>query len=100
LNDLAKNVILWVVIGIVLLSVFQSFGLNTPPPDKVVYSAFLDEVRAGRVANVILEGQSIHVTRSDNSEYEVTNPETEITLLIGTHEENEVTIDGSVPDGP
>ena len=33
LNDLAKNIILWIVIAIVLLTVFQSFGTGQRQSD-------------------------------------------------------------------
>ena len=45
MSDLAKNVILWVVIAIVLVSVFQNFGITTPDVSEKDYSTFLDEVR-------------------------------------------------------
>jgi cell division protease FtsH len=98
LNDLAKNVILWVVIGIVLLSVIQSFGLSRPKPAEETYSAFLDEVKSGRVAEVIFQNKELHVTREDNSKYVVNNPETDNTLLIGTLQDNDVEIGASKPE--
>jgi len=100
LNDLAKNVILWVVIGIVLLSVFNSFGINTGAPAKVPYTEFLDRVRDGRVSGVVFEDQKIIVSpNGDGEAYYVTNPETDNTQLIGTLLENDVEIDAREPEG-
>ena len=100
MNDLAKNVILWVVIGIVLLSVFQNFGLNATAPTPVTYSDFLDRVRAGRVAEVMFEDQKLIVTPDgDGDPYVVTNPETDNTQLIGTLLDNNVEINAREPEG-
>jgi cell division protease FtsH len=98
LNDLAKNVILWIVIAVVLLSVFQSFGVNNQRNTPVAYSTFLSQVREGAVRAVVFEGELIRVTREDESNYVVVNPETENTLLITTLEENDVQIEASLPE--
>ena len=49
MNDLAKNVILWIVIAVVLLSVFQSFGPSNPRVSPIPYSTFLSYVKDGSV---------------------------------------------------
>ena len=53
MNDMAKNLLLWVVVAIVLLLVFQSFSPNkTEASTDVPYSAFLDDVHADGVRKV------------------------------------------------
>jgi cell division protease FtsH len=59
LNDLAKNIILWIVIAIVLLTVFQSFETTGRPSEPLDYSAFLDLVDNSQVAEVVFEGETI-----------------------------------------
>ncbi|MDX1561965.1 MAG: ATP-dependent zinc metalloprotease FtsH, partial [Gammaproteobacteria bacterium] len=87
MNDLAKNVILWVVIGIVVLSIFQSFGLNNQGVEELEYSEFLDEVRGGNVSKVVFEGTRLWVTlEGETSPYLVHNPD-ENSIVIGTLEE-------------
>lgn len=44
MSDMAKNLILWLVIAVVLMSVFQSFGPSESNGRKVDYSTFLQEV--------------------------------------------------------
>jgi cell division protease FtsH len=96
LNDLAKNVILWIVIAVVLLSVFQSFGPTRQRAETIPYSRFLGYVRDGSVEEVIFEGEAIRYVR--NGEGFITyNPETENTALIGTLDENNVLIQASPP---
>ncbi|MGL5408014.1 MAG: ATP-dependent zinc metalloprotease FtsH, partial [Shewanella sp.] len=52
LSDMAKNLILWVVIAVVLMSVFQGYSPSSSSAQKMDYSTFLDNVRDGQVATV------------------------------------------------
>ncbi|MBS0463964.1 MAG: ATP-dependent zinc metalloprotease FtsH, partial [Proteobacteria bacterium] len=55
MNDLAKNLLLWVVVAVVLLLVFQSFSPGKTEASKdVSYSAFLDDLHADGVRKVDL----------------------------------------------
>ena len=101
MNDLAKNVILWVVIIIVLLSVFQNFGVNSSGPNTEKYSEFLADVRSGQVEEVVFEGTSkiIVTPASGGSDYVVNNPETDNTLLITLLQDHNVAFDGREPEG-
>lgn len=55
-----KNVILWVVIAVVLMSVFNNFGTrSTRSDDSISYSQFLDSVKAGQVQQVVIDEHSI-----------------------------------------
>ncbi|QSX30890.1 ATP-dependent zinc metalloprotease FtsH [Shewanella cyperi] len=49
---MAKNLILWVVIAVVLMSVFQGYSPSSSSSLKMDYSTFLDDVRGGQVAQV------------------------------------------------
>ena len=52
MNDMVKNLLLWVVIAIVLLTVFQSFNPRPAPPSDVSYSDFAQQVANGGIASV------------------------------------------------
>ncbi|MFQ6370099.1 ATP-dependent zinc metalloprotease FtsH [Shewanella sp. YIC-542] len=52
MSDMAKNLILWVVIAVVLMSVFQGFSPSSSSSQKMEYSTFLNDVRSGQVASV------------------------------------------------
>jgi cell division protease FtsH len=97
LNDLAKNVILWIVIAVVLLSVFQSFGPARQRAEPVAYSQFLDYVEDGSVEEAIFEGEAIRFRRN-GTEFVTYNPETSNSPLIGLLEENDVLIQASPPE--
>ena len=57
MNDMAKNLLLWVVIAVVLLTVFQSFNPRTSPPSDVSYSEFTQKVGNGSVASVTFSAE-------------------------------------------
>jgi cell division protease FtsH len=57
---MVKNVILWVVIAVVLMSVFNGFGTRSERSDgSMPYSQFLDAVKAGHVQHVVIDEHSI-----------------------------------------
>ena len=55
---MAKNLILWLVIAVVLMSVFQSFSPNTANEQQMDYTRFITDVRQGQIrdANVDRNG--------------------------------------------
>ena len=59
MNDIAKNFILWVVIAIILMAVFNNFGSRQAPAHELEYSQFINDVRAGRVERVVIDGRKI-----------------------------------------
>ncbi|MGD8673613.1 MAG: ATP-dependent zinc metalloprotease FtsH [Thiogranum sp.] len=56
---MAKNILLWVIIAVVLMSVFNNFGPPTPRAQSLAYSDFIADVKAGRVQNVVIDGRVV-----------------------------------------
>ncbi|MDX2319002.1 MAG: ATP-dependent zinc metalloprotease FtsH [Moritella sp.] len=56
---MAKNLILWLVIAVVLMSVFQSFGPNDNSSNQLDYSSFVQQVRNKQVNEVKINGRTI-----------------------------------------
>jgi cell division protease FtsH len=83
MNDMSKNLLLWIVVAVVLMAVFRSF---TPPgagTTEVPYSTFIQEIRDGRIGKVQI-GQdeiSLKVTRTDGSNYRVNAPRRDQELM-------------------
>src|SRR5215470_15611517 len=84
LNDLTKNILLWVVIVMVMVVVFSRYVPTGTEPTQVSYSTVLDDVRNGRVESIVLRGDEIVGVRKDKSRFKAYNPETDNTMLIGT----------------
>ncbi len=59
MNDMLKNLLLWVVIALVLMMVFNNFGTNTATTQQMEYSAFYSAVQQGQVQKVVIEGRTI-----------------------------------------
>jgi cell division protease FtsH len=74
LNDLAKNLILWVVIAVVLMSVFNNFGPTRTSTQTITYSDFITEVQQGMVKRVDIEGHSVEGLRADGSRFQTQTP--------------------------
>ncbi len=69
MNDLTKNLLLWVVVAVVLMVVFQSFSPRlggNAGAGEITYSEFLKEVDAGRVSSVQFTNDSNLVTNAIN----------------------------------
>lgn len=98
LNDMVKNILLWVVIAVVLMSVFNSFGPRASPSQQVTYSQFLDEVKQGRVAHVSIDGKSISGRTNAGEKFVTYSPETDNAAMIGTLLDNGVDIEGRPPE--
>jgi cell division protease FtsH len=100
LNDLTKNILLWVVIVLVLLAVFSRYMPTVGQPQDIYYSAFLDDVRNDRVEAVVMQGDMIYGTRKDKTTFKTRNPETDYTALIGSLEKAHVQIESREPKQP
>ncbi len=98
MNDMVKNILLWVVIAVVLMSVFNSFGPRTAPAAQMGYSQFLEQVRSGSVAQVTIDGRTIIGRTSSGEKFTSYSPETNNTALIGDLLDNGVEIDGRPPE--
>jgi len=97
LNDMAKNLVLWLIIAAVLLSVFQNFN---PPPkeDSISYSAFIEEVQSGRVSSVVIEGLTVEGKRADGSAFKTIRPNVPDSGLMSDLLNNNVSVEGREPE--
>jgi cell division protease FtsH len=62
LNNLFKNMAIWLVIGVVLMTVFNQFNTRQSPQNTLEYSAFLDEVKQGKITKVVIQGRTLDAT--------------------------------------
>ncbi len=65
MNNLFKNLAIWLVIGVVLMTVFNQFGTRQVAQNTLEYSQFLDEVKAGRIAKVVIQGRTLEATTNE-----------------------------------
>ncbi|MBU6378598.1 MAG: ATP-dependent zinc metalloprotease FtsH [Gammaproteobacteria bacterium] len=100
MNDLMKNFVVWALIAVAVLVLFSQFVPRSGPVSEVSYTTFLQEVHNGRIESVVLQGDTISGTRKDKTTFELYNPETENTALIGTLAKSNVSIIGRAPKQP
>jgi cell division protease FtsH len=74
LNNLAKNLLLWLVIAIVLMSVFNNFGNRQTAARTMEYSQFIGQIRQGQVEKVVIEGRNINGTTKSGDKFTTYSP--------------------------
>ena len=94
---MVKNLILWVVIALVMMTVFKNFS-NPAMSGEITYSQFISDVKTGRIGTVSIEGNSITGNHTDGTRFTTYSPETNNDALIGTLLENNVEIKGAEPN--
>lgn len=93
---MAKNLLLWMIIAAVLLTVFKSF--NQPAAsDELAYSDFIEEVQNGQIAEVDVNNVVITGIRTNGSRFTTTRPRIEDPNLMGDFFANNVKFTGSEP---
>ncbi len=60
-----KNLAIWLVIGLVLMTVFNQFNNRQVAQNSMEYSQFIDEVKAGRINKVVMEGRTLKATTTE-----------------------------------
>ncbi len=65
MNNLFKNMVIWLVIGLVLMTVFNQFNTRQVTQAPMEYSQFIEEVKSGRIAKVLIEGRVLKATTND-----------------------------------
>src|SRR5918993_4856614 len=83
MNDLAKNLMLWVVVAVVLMVVFNSFSPKMGGGQEVVYSQFVEDVANGRIKKVDFgeDEKTLTFERKDNTKGTTVAPRRDETLV-------------------
>lgn len=100
MNDMAKNLVLWLIIAVVLLAVFNNFDM-APSAEKVNYSRFVQQVQQDQIRSVAYSGQIIVGERRDGSTFEtVRPPQTSDQELIDNMITHGVEVEAKQPEQP
>lgn len=99
MSDLTKNILVFVVVAVVMMSVFQNLGgLGTGQSQRQDYSDFLGQVRTGQVERVEFQGDKITYGSREPLSFYTISPETDNNALIGLLEENNVRFTAEEPE--
>ena len=70
-----RNIAFWLILFFLLVALFNVFSGNTINNKRELsFSQFLDQVGSGKVSEVVLDGETIHVKEADGTRYEVVQP--------------------------
>ena len=94
---MARNLVLWLVIAAVLLTVFNNFSAETQS-QQINYSQFVEEVNRDQIRRVIIDGQSIIATRANGDVYETVRPAVQDPRLMDDLLQHNVVVEGRKPE--
>ena len=97
MNNMAKNMLLWLAIAAVLLSVFNNFNTQGQK-EQLGYSAFIQEVQNNRLSRVVVDGLTISAERKDGSSFETVRPMVEDPKLMDDLLAHNVVVEGKKPE--
>ncbi len=99
MNDMAKNLVLWLIIAAVLLMVFQNFKPQTRD-ESLSYSEFVQDVQAGQVKNALIDGLVITGEKADGSRFKTIQPQIIDDELTNELVRSGVQFNGREPESP
>ena len=73
-NNMFAKAAIWMVIALVLFTVFKQFENRQKPAETVSYTQFLEEAKAGKIKRVEVQGRTLQVTPSEGTRYTLTSP--------------------------
>ncbi len=74
MNNLMKNMAIWLVIALVLMTVFNQFNTRQTTQKAMEYSQFIDEVKQGKIAKVTIEGRVVKGVKSTGEKFTTYSP--------------------------
>jgi cell division protease FtsH len=99
-NDTIKTILLWMVIGIILISVFHNFGPRGEQEEKISYSAFISDVKQGNVRSVTITEQNVKGVLQNNKTFSTYLPMRQDPALLQQMLDKGVVVKGKQPDQP
>ncbi|AQY68506.1 MULTISPECIES: ATP-dependent zinc metalloprotease FtsH [Pseudomonas] len=94
---MAKNLILWLIIAAVLVTVMNNFS-SPNEPQTLNYSDFIQQVKDGKVERVAVDGYVITGKRNDGDGFKTIRPAIQDNGLIGDLVDNHVIVEGKLPE--
>jgi cell division protease FtsH len=74
LNNIFKNIAIWLAIAMVLMAIFNLSGVKNNAEDQVVYSEFIQQVKDGRIAKVQIDGRILHGITHEGKKFNTYSP--------------------------
>ncbi len=100
MNDTIKTILLWMVAGIILVSVFNIFGPQREKEERVSYSSFINDVKKGNVSSVVITDQEVTGQMQDGKKFATYLPAANDTLILKELIDKNVSVTGRPPEQP
>jgi cell division protease FtsH len=68
-NQFYKNLALWLVIGLIMIALFQVFNRPSKGAKELIFSDFMNLVQEGQVTEVLIQGDHIHGRLLDGKQF-------------------------------
>ena len=69
MNNLLKNIAIWLVIALILMTVFNQFNTRQAAQSNVDYSSFIEQVHQGQISKVVIENHVLRGVTSDGRRF-------------------------------
>ena len=83
MSDIIKNLVIWTVIAVVIMSLFSGISGRNNAADEYNYSEFMQQVQTGQVEEVTISGIEITGTLKSGQSFVTYSPETDNSALVG-----------------
>ena len=74
MNQFYKNLALWLVIGMILIALFNIFNQPLGSQSDVIFSEFMNQVESGKITEVTIQGDRISGKYTDGSSFQTMTP--------------------------
>jgi len=98
MSDLIKNLVIWTVIAVVLMSLFSGINNRNSASEEYNYSDFMQQVQTGQVAEVTISGREIQGSLKSGQTFMTYSPETDNSALVGELLNSKVKIASKAPE--
>lgn len=95
---MVKNLVLWLIIAVILMSVFSNFGPKSGQPNEIAYSDFVHRVQSHEIATATVEKAKIKGTTQNGDSFSTNLPPIEDPLLIGEMINKGVVVKSKAPE--
>ncbi len=98
MSDLIKNLVIWTVIAVVLMSLFTGINDRNSASEEYNYSDFMQQVQTGQVSEVTISGREIQGSLKSGQTFMTYSPETDNSALVGELLNSKVKIASKAPE--
>ena len=98
MGDLVKNLVIWTIIAVVIMSLFTGVGGRNAAKQEFNYTDFMQQVQTGQVEEVTISGREITGSFKSGETFTTYSPETDNSALIGELIKGKVRISGKAPE--